>query len=159
MFLDFDRYVWIGYAIDERGRHIRSNQIKGNACAADIRTMRLRLILLWMLSLAVPVVFAIGCVEFSSSLVEIVAGNGGEAESYQGERSGLGRPQAMADLDVSGDINLFDFHLLQECFTGPGQLVADPSCQPADFDGDGQITLADFALFQAAFVGQVSEIE
>ncbi|MEO1008691.1 MAG: GC-type dockerin domain-anchored protein [Planctomycetota bacterium] len=50
---------------------------------------------------------------------------------------------SIADLDLDGDLTLFDFLAFQNLFA-----TGDPL---ADFDGDGDLTLFDFLAFQNAF--------
>ena len=55
------------------------------------------------------------------------------------------------DCDGDGDTDLADFLVFQSCFTGPGQVLREPTCACADFDADGDADLADLVAFQAAF--------
>lgn len=54
------------------------------------------------------------------------------------------------DLNCDGGVDLLDFEIFQECFTGPGGGLL-PGCQGADFEGDEDVDLADFSQFQLAF--------
>ncbi len=56
------------------------------------------------------------------------------------------------DVDSDGDLDLDDFHILQECISnnGPG-VEPDPGCTFADINADGQVDFHDFAVFQRAF--------
>ncbi len=56
------------------------------------------------------------------------------------------------DVDSDGDLDLDDFHILQQCISNNGPGVApDHTCTFADLNGDGQVDFHDFALFQRAF--------
>lgn len=54
------------------------------------------------------------------------------------------------DCDGDGDVDLADFLVFQNAFTGPEVLTANPC---TDLDGDGDTDLADLIAFQAAFTG------
>ncbi|MEQ8318215.1 MAG: GC-type dockerin domain-anchored protein [Phycisphaerales bacterium] len=56
---------------------------------------------------------------------------------------GLGLAPCPADIDASGDLDIFDFLEFQNLFDA-GDLAAD-------FDGDGELTIFDFLAFQNAF--------
>ncbi len=56
---------------------------------------------------------------------------------------GLGLAPCPADIDASGDVDIFDFLEFQNLFD-----AGDPA---ADFDGDGVLTLFDFLAFQNEF--------
>ncbi len=56
-----------------------------------------------------------------------------------------------------GDVDMEDFGYLQACYTGPGNLVTDPSCFNADIhpvpDGDGDVDIDDFNILQGCLTG------
>ena len=54
-----------------------------------------------------------------------------------------------ADLDGDGLVNLRDFALFQNCFTGNDGTVGD-ACACADYDGNDRVGLADFKAFLEA---------
>ena len=56
---------------------------------------------------------------------------------------GLGLAPCPADIDASGELDIFDFLEFQNLFDA-GDLAAD-------FDGDGELTIFDFLAFQNAF--------
>ncbi len=58
----------------------------------------------------------------------------------------------VGDLDVDGDVDLADYELFLESFSGPGKPYPG-GCDLADFNGDGHIDLYDFAKFQPGFTG------
>ena len=57
------------------------------------------------------------------------------------------------DCDADGDVDLADFLVFQECFTGSGSGAAMPGCGCSDFDGDRDVDLGDLIAFQAHFTG------
>jgi len=59
--------------------------------------------------------------------------------------------QLPGDLDVNGEINLFDSVLFADCFNGPDGGSVDSACDGGNFDADLDIDLRDFAGFQARF--------
>ncbi len=61
------------------------------------------------------------------------------------------------DMDLDGDIDLFDFGVLAICTAGPNDVTLPTGCGDDDFvfadlDGDGDVDLGDFRLFQSVFV-------
>ena len=54
------------------------------------------------------------------------------------------------DFDCDGDVDLADYLVLQQGFSGPGVPTPDPR---TDLDHDGDTDLADLVTFQAAFTG------
>jgi len=57
-----------------------------------------------------------------------------------------------ADFDVDGDVDMADFTMLQQCFTGPTPTVP-LCCVPVDLDCDDDVDLNDFARLQTCFNG------
>jgi len=55
-------------------------------------------------------------------------------------------------LDADDDVDQQDFGILQNCFSGPGVLLA-PGCEQADLDGDLDVDLNDFSMFQDCMGG------
>jgi len=58
------------------------------------------------------------------------------------------------DLEQDGDVDLSDFLLFQQCYTG----AASPpvvGCSMADLDADDDVDLADFLIFQQNFTGSL----
>lgn len=49
------------------------------------------------------------------------------------------------DIDGDGQINMVDYGLFQDCFTGAGGGPIELSCELADLDGDDDVDLLDFA--------------
>ena len=62
------------------------------------------------------------------------------------------RKSCSSNADGDGDVDLADFLLFAECFTGPDGATS-PACTTADLDGDGDVDLADAIIFQASFTG------
>lgn len=56
------------------------------------------------------------------------------------------------DLDFDGDVDIYDFEILNGCLTGP-EVVYPVNCDVADLDMDGNVDLEDFAMFQEFFDG------
>jgi len=56
------------------------------------------------------------------------------------------------DLDSDFDIDLTDYFLMVDCFSGAG-LSAAENCEYADMDCDGDVDLVDMAIFHIAFTG------
>ena len=54
------------------------------------------------------------------------------------------------DGDLDGDLDLIDWGILQACFAGDGDTLANPPCSAFDFDLNGDIDLTDYDLFQEA---------
>jgi agmatine deiminase len=59
-------------------------------------------------------------------------------------------PEASSDFDYDGDVDFFDFTMLQDCF---GSSPIPGPCQPCDMDDDEAIDLSDFELFIADLEG------
>jgi hypothetical protein len=57
------------------------------------------------------------------------------------------------DTDVDGDLDLYDFWKLQQCFAPSGPVL--PGCEPLDFDNDEDIDLGDYDRFAAGVSGPV----
>lgn len=60
-----------------------------------------------------------------------------------------------ADFDCDGDVDLVDFALFSQCFSGADNPPAG-TCPPgvdADLDDDDDVDLADFAIFAQQFTG------
>lgn len=83
------------------------------------------------------------------------------------DQRGVSRPQGPAcdigafeldvapivgDLDNDRDVDLSDFAIFTQCFSGSGAAVAS-GCASADFDCDGDADLTDFSIFAQAFTG------
>lgn len=60
----------------------------------------------------------------------------------------------LGDLDGDGDVDLSDFALFAQCFTG-ASLPAQVGCSQADLDGDDDVDLTDFATFAQNFTGSI----
>lgn len=58
----------------------------------------------------------------------------------------------LGDLDGDGDVDLNDFAIFLECYTGPG-VPRTPECECADLDGDNDVDFADYGVFQIVFTG------
>ena len=58
----------------------------------------------------------------------------------------------VGDLDEDGDIDLDDFGIFNDCYSGPGD-PPDPGCEPADLNQNDHVDLPDFAVFQRTFTG------
>jgi len=58
-----------------------------------------------------------------------------------------------ADLDNDADVDLVDFLILQNCFTGPNGPYPHPACAHTDFDHDSNVDFGDFIVFQSYFNG------
>ncbi|UCF35066.1 MAG: hypothetical protein JSV78_07110 [Phycisphaerales bacterium] len=56
------------------------------------------------------------------------------------------------DYDDDGDVDLVDYEVFFDCFTGPAT-PADPSCVIFDENEDLRVDLHDFGGFQGAFTG------
>lgn len=59
------------------------------------------------------------------------------------------------DFDMDGDVDLSDFAIFSQCFSG-ALMPPSPSCPfgvNADLDSDGDVDLADFAFFSQKFTG------
>ena len=54
------------------------------------------------------------------------------------------------DFDLDGQVDLADFALFQDCFSGPGG-GATGACECIDLDWDNDVDLADFGTFQVFF--------
>ena len=50
-------------------------------------------------------------------------------------------------------MDLADFLVFQQCFTGPGGGPLGPACTCGDFDGDDDVDLGDLVTFQTFFTG------
>jgi hypothetical protein len=64
----------------------------------------------------------------------------------------------IGDIDVDGDLDLFDYHSLQSCFSGgiglPGYVPPSAECLfNFDYDGDPDTDLYDYFTFQRMFAG------
>ena len=58
---------------------------------------------------------------------------------------------SVMDLDMDEDVDLADFSLLTEVFTGALEGPLPPGCRASDFDSDRDVDLLDFAEMQASF--------
>ncbi|MBI4580499.1 MAG: hypothetical protein HY718_12400 [Planctomycetes bacterium] len=54
--------------------------------------------------------------------------------------------ESIADLDDDDDVDVSDFGVMQQCFSG-GAAPAGPGCAGPDLDSDGDVDAADFNLF------------
>ncbi len=64
----------------------------------------------------------------------------------------------LGDWDDDGDLDLFDFHALQNCFSGsvsgPGFVGPDDECRRVfDYDGDSDVDRLDFGVFVSVYTG------
>ncbi len=57
------------------------------------------------------------------------------------------------DSDHDGDVDLFDYAVWFQCFTGPGNGPLTPGCDASDFDGDTDVDMVDFGQFELLFTG------
>jgi len=57
------------------------------------------------------------------------------------------------DGDDDGDVDLRDWGILQDCFTGDGTPNANPDCDPMQCDADDDIDLNDYASFKLIVAG------
>ena len=57
-----------------------------------------------------------------------------------------------ADADCDTDVDLADYIVMLNCFTG-SDVPHVRGCAPADFDNDGDVDLADLLAFEATFTG------
>ena len=57
------------------------------------------------------------------------------------------------DSDGDSDVDLADFAVFQDCFTGDGSRVTGPACEACDIDGDDRVDLDDFAEVEATLTG------
>ncbi len=57
------------------------------------------------------------------------------------------------DFDHDGDVDQQDFGHLQECFTGPGVSVTEPTCLDAALDNDDDVDIDDYAVLQNCTTG------
>lgn len=69
-----------------------------------------------------------------------------------------GTGTAFGDVDADGDIDLSDYSVVAECFTGPENGPAPVTCPPcaferSDSDLDGDVDLSDVAQFVMGFTG------
>jgi hypothetical protein len=92
--------------------------------------------------------FSIGAIEdYIGATTGFVGVGAGSADWTIGHRlsnfSYSGAAPCVADLDLDGELTLFDFLAFQNLFD-----AGDPI---ADFDGDGEFTIFDFLAFQNAF--------
>jgi hypothetical protein len=58
----------------------------------------------------------------------------------------------MGDFDLDRDVDIEDFGILQQCFSGE-IAQSNPACAGADFDGDLDVDDQDFALFASCLAG------
>lgn len=58
----------------------------------------------------------------------------------------------LGDLDLNCGVDLDDFTLFQECFTGPDEPFSE-GCAAADLDDDGDVDFLDFGTLQVVFTG------
>lgn len=84
------------------------------------------------------------------------------------DQRGVSRPRGAAcdigafeflpgDVDGDGDVDLTDFALFGQCYTGPN-VPPNPGCPPgvnADLDGDNDVDLTDFKIFGQNFTGSL----
>jgi hypothetical protein len=61
--------------------------------------------------------------------------------------------QASFDCDYDGGVTLFDYDSYQDCVSGPGGDLLDPSCACFDLDSDVDVDLVDFGVLQRQFNG------
>ncbi len=59
---------------------------------------------------------------------------------------------SLADFDRDGDVDLVDFHVFQECASGP-EVPSASGCETKDLDGDGDVDQSDFGIFQRCYSG------
>jgi hypothetical protein len=71
---------------------------------------------------------------------------------------GLAVEPIPADLNADLRVDIDDFGLFQDCFSGADGSL-DVVCEPADFDGDGDVDLLDFGAMQRSFGVSVSQPE
>ena len=57
------------------------------------------------------------------------------------------------DFDDNGVVDMSDFAVLQDCFTGPDNGPPDSGCDAGDFDADDDVDATDFTLFIDLFAG------
>jgi hypothetical protein len=60
-------------------------------------------------------------------------------------------PVPSFDVNDEGTIDLFDFALLQRCFSGPKEEPDISECNTTDVDLDSDVDLADFRVFHEEF--------
>ncbi|UCG17578.1 MAG: hypothetical protein JSV19_06010 [Phycisphaerales bacterium] len=60
--------------------------------------------------------------------------------------------QQRGDADCDGDVDLADFTIFQQCYTGDGGTM-NPTCLDMDFDGDDDVDENDYAQFDAVLTG------
>lgn len=56
-------------------------------------------------------------------------------------------PGLPGDLDGNGEVDMNDYALFQQCFSGTGTPYTDPACSTSDLNGDGAVDLTDLQLF------------
>jgi hypothetical protein len=59
----------------------------------------------------------------------------------------------LPDFDDDGDVDLEDFGHFQMCYSGSGEIQADPNCQDAILDNDSDVDANDLAIFLACMSG------
>ena len=59
-----------------------------------------------------------------------------------------------ADFDFDNDVDLGDFLVFQQCFTGSNNAYGR-RCRICDLDNDGDVDLSDFTIFQLRFTGSL----
>jgi WD40 repeat protein len=88
----------------------------------------------------------------SDGLLDVLVGCAdGKVRLYQG----VAPP---GNLDLDGDVDLFDLDVFVDCLAGPDETTPPGGCTPeqfglADLDADDDVDLADFTGFQIAFTG------
>jgi hypothetical protein len=64
----------------------------------------------------------------------------------------LVRPRVIGDLDGDGDVDQYDFGLLQRCYSGIGERY-DSGCEYGDLDFDEDVDVNDFSVFFGCMQG------